>query len=206
MIKNASGAGSGPAEPTVERRTIAPAEVVPADTPAVSWAERAAALSCTPFPADEGTARLADLWSGGRLASSFDASALARLASYLSYVKVAAQRPVIVQDETGDFMLIVLEGAVAVERAPMPGSKARLAEARAGDVLGEMALLDAGPRFSTCTTRVPCVLGVLEMDALARMMRDDAPLSVMLLAALARRLSLRLRQVSARLSALLTDT
>jgi CRP-like cAMP-binding protein len=206
VIKNASGAGSSPAEPAVERRTIAPAEVLPADTPAVSWAERAAVLSCTPFPADEGTARLADLWSGGRLASSFDASALARLASYLSYVKVAAQRPVIVQDETGDFMLIVLEGAVAVERAPMPGRKARLAEARAGDVLGEMALLDAGPRFSTCTTRVPCVLGVLEMDALARMMRDDAPLSVMLLAALARRLSLRLRQVSARLSALLTDT
>jgi CRP-like cAMP-binding protein len=206
LSNHAPGAGSGPAVPPVERRVIAPAEVAPAEQPPVSWAERAATLSCAPFPADEGTQRLAQLWSGGRLASSFDAAALARLASYLSYVRVGPQRAVIQQDETGDFMLIVLEGAVAVERAPMPGSKARLAEARAGDVLGEMALLDAGPRFSTCTTRVPCVLGVLEMDALARMMRDDAPLSVMLLAALARRLSLRLRQVSARLSALLTDT
>jgi CRP/FNR family cyclic AMP-dependent transcriptional regulator len=206
MSKNASAAGPEPVHAPVERRIQTPAEVAPAEQPPVAWADRAAALQCSPFPAAEGTARLAELWSGGRLASSFDALALDRLAGYLSYVKVAAQRQVIVQDEAGDFMLIVLDGAVAVERAPSPGSKARLSEARAGDVLGEMALLDAGPRSSTCTTRVPCVLGVLEMDALARMMRDDAPLSVMLLAALARRLSLRLRQVSARLSALLTET
>jgi CRP/FNR family transcriptional regulator, cyclic AMP receptor protein len=206
MSQHAPVAGPDFTDPPVERRCIAPADVAPAEQPPVTWAERAASLHCTPYPADEGTARLATLWSGGRLASSFDADALARLARYLSYARVAAQRQVIRQDETGDFMLIVLDGAVAVERAPLPGSKARLAEARAGDVLGEMALLDAGPRFSTCTTRTPCVLGVLEMDALTRMMRDDAPLSVTLLAALARRLSLRLRQVSARLSALLTET
>jgi CRP/FNR family transcriptional regulator, cyclic AMP receptor protein len=206
MSNNAPAASPSAGDPPVERRCIAPADVAPAEPPPVAWADRAAALRCTPYPADEGTARLAGLWSGGRLASSFDADALARLASYLSYVRVGAQRQVIEQDETGDFMLIVLDGVVAVERAPLPGSKARLAEARAGDVLGEMALLDAGPRFSSCTTRVPCVLGVLEMEALKRMMRDDAPLSVTLLAALARRLSLRLRQVSARLSALLTET
>jgi CRP/FNR family transcriptional regulator, cyclic AMP receptor protein len=205
MNKDASAAGPRPRDVPVERRSPALVDVAPAEQPPVAWADRAAALHCTPLPADEGTARLGQLWSGGRLASSFDAQALARLAGYLSYVQVGALRQVIVQDETGDFMLIVLDGAVVVERAPSPGSKARLSEARAGDVLGEMALLDAGPRFSTCTTRMPCVLAVLEMDALARMMREDAPLSVMLLAALARRLSLRLRQVSARLSALLTE-
>ena len=39
------------------------------------------------------------------------------------------------QDKPGDFMLIVLDGTLSVERAP-----AHLAESHAGDVLGEMAL------------------------------------------------------------------
>ena len=197
--------GASAPDASAERRVSAPADVAPAEQPPVPWAVRAQALRAMPFPADQGTAQLAALWSGGRLAGSFDAASLARLAGYLSFVRVAAQRQLIAQDETGDFMLIVLEGAVVVERAPSPGKKARLAEARAGDVLGEMALLDAGPRFSACTTRVPCVLAVLEMQALLRMTHDDAPLALVLLAALARRLSLRLRQVSARLSALLTE-
>jgi CRP-like cAMP-binding protein len=191
--------------PEVERRSPAPAEVAPAERPPVRWADRAAALGCTPFPPDEGTARLAELWSGGRLAGTFDAPALARLAGYLGFARVGPQRLLIEQDETGDFLLIVLEGVVLVERSPSPHSKARLAEARAGDVLGEMALLDAGPRFSSCTTRGPCVLAVFEMEALTRLMHDDPALALPLLAALARRLSLRLRQVSARLSALLTE-
>jgi CRP/FNR family cyclic AMP-dependent transcriptional regulator len=101
-------------------------------------------------------------------------------------------------------MLIVLDGMLAVERVPGAQS-ARLSEARAGDVLGEMALLDAGPRFSRVTTKTPCRLAVLEVDALARLMKEDAHLALMLVGALARRVSLRLRQVSARLSALLAE-
>ncbi len=176
-----------------------------ADLPFVRWDARAQALHANPFPAAEGAALLAALWQGGRLTGSFDTESLARLAGYLQFVKVAAAQPLIRQDEPGDFMLIVLEGAVTVERAQAADRSARLAEARAGDVLGEMALLDAGPRFSACTTRTPCVLAVLELDALTRLMHDDARLALVLMAALARRLSLRLRQVSARLSALLTD-
>jgi len=188
-----------------ERRVSTPAEVAPPEQTPVPWRERALALRAMPYPAIEGSEQLAALWAGGRLAGSFSAASIATLAGYLSFVSVAANQPLISQDEAGDFMLIVLEGAVAVERAPASHIRARLAEARAGDVLGEMALLDAGPRFSTCTTRTPCVLAVLEMDALTRLMGDDSRLAMVLLAALARRLSLRLRQVSARLSALLTE-
>jgi CRP/FNR family transcriptional regulator, cyclic AMP receptor protein len=178
----------------------------PAESPPVPWSERAQALRAMPFPAADGAQMLATLWQGGRLAGSFDAESLGKLASYLCFVQVAAGQPLIRQDEPGDFMLIVLQGAVIVERTPAADRTARLAEARPGDVLGEMALLDAGPRFSSCTTRTPCVLAVLELDALIRLMNDDARLALVLMAALARRLSLRLRQVSARLSALLTDS
>ena len=131
--------------------------------------------------------------------------ALQRLAAHLRFVRVRAAQRLILQDEPGDFMLVVLDGSVTVEHITGGPRVARLAEARPGDVLGEMALLDAGPRASDCTTRTACLLAVLETEALLRLMREDPQLALVLLAALARRLSLRLRQVSTRLSALLTD-
>ncbi|MCV4785581.1 cyclic nucleotide-binding domain-containing protein, partial [Escherichia coli] len=71
---------------------------------------------------------------------------------------------IIGQDEQGDYMLIVLEGTVAVDRVQPWGGRARLAEARPGDMLGEMSLLDAGARFSACKTLTPCVLAVLDAE------------------------------------------
>ncbi|MFY9510391.1 MAG: cyclic nucleotide-binding domain-containing protein [Rubrivivax sp.] len=165
------------------------------------WAVRAGQVGAAAADATRGTAVLAQLWAGGR----FDAGALQRLADYLQFVDVKAGQRLILQDEPGDFMLIVLDGSVGVEHIAGGPRVARLAEARPGDVLGEMALLDAGPRASDCVTRTDCTLAVLETDALARLMHDDAQLALVLLSALARRLSLRLRQVSTRLSALLTD-
>jgi CRP-like cAMP-binding protein len=167
------------------------------------WAARAAQVGAQAADAAAGTAALALLWSGGR--GAFNAVALQRLAGYLHFVSIQAGQRVILQDEQGDFMLIVLDGTISVERLAGGPKVARLAEARPGDVLGEMALLDAGPRASDCTTRTPCTLAVLETEALARLMADDAQLALVLMSALARRLSLRLRQVSTRLSALLAD-
>jgi CRP/FNR family cyclic AMP-dependent transcriptional regulator len=170
----------------------------------VHWAVRAGQVAAVAADAEQGTATLAMLWAGGR--GAFDAAALHRLAGYLQFVRVRAGQRLILQDEPGDFMLIVLDGTLAVEHLTGSARPARLAEARPGDVLGEMALLDAGPRASDCTTRTPCVLAVMETEALQRLMSDDPKLALVLLASLARRLSLRLRQVSARLSALLADT
>jgi CRP/FNR family transcriptional regulator, cyclic AMP receptor protein len=167
------------------------------------WSHRAAVIGARPAPATEGASRLAALWAGGRLAGAFDDDAVQRLAGYLHFARIAAGQRVIEQDEAGDFMLVVLEGRLVVERTG--AASARLAEARPGDVLGEMALLDHGPRLSRCTTRTPCLVAVLETDSLARLMAEDAHLALVLLGSLARRLSLRLRQVSSRLSALLAE-
>jgi len=170
----------------------------------VHWAVRAGQVAAEPADAERGTAALALLWAGGR--GAFDAAALQRLAAYLQFVRVQAGQRLILQDEPGEFMLIVLDGTLAVEHITGAARPSRLPEARPGTVLGELALLDAGPRASDCTTRTPCVLAVMETEALERLMKEDPPLALVLLAALARRLSLRLRQVSTRLSALLADT
>jgi len=63
-----------------------------------------------------------------------------------------------------------------------------------------MSLLDSGMRFSACTTLTDCEVAVLSAEALDDMMAQDAQLAASLVALLARKLSLRLRVVSARLS------
>jgi CRP/FNR family cyclic AMP-dependent transcriptional regulator len=170
--------------------------VNPQPLPEPSWARRAQQLGAVPMAAAAGLQRLAALWPAARLAPALDATALQRLSAQVSFVQVGAGRTLIEQGEAGHFLLVLLDGSVGIERH---------ADARPGDVLGEMALLDAGPRGNACVTRTSCTLAVLEMDALARLMQDDQPLALTLMAALARRLSLRLRQTDARLSALLCD-
>jgi CRP-like cAMP-binding protein len=76
----------------------------------------------------------------------------------------------------------------------------RLAEAVPGEILGEMSLLDSGMRFSVCTTLSPCEIAILDAQAMDDMLTADPTLAANLIALLARKLSLRLRVVSARLS------
>jgi len=170
----------------------------------VSWETRSLDLHATPYDPTLGTLALVKLFGADPQLSQLGPEALALFGHYLEFVQLDAGRQVIGQDEQGDFLLIVLDGSVAVERVQPWGAKARLGESRAGDVLGEMSLLDAGARFSACTTQTPAKFAVLGAAALDRMMQHDPRLAAALLAWLARRLSLRLRQVSARLSALLT--
>jgi CRP-like cAMP-binding protein len=126
------------------------------------------------------------------------------MATYLDFALIAPGQEVIGQNEQGDYLLVVLEGTLAVDRVQPWGGRARLAEAHAGDMLGEMSLLDAGTRFSACTTLTPTVVAVLDARRLDELMAHEPRLATALLASLSRRLSLRLRQVSARLSALLS--
>ncbi|MCC7456687.1 MAG: cyclic nucleotide-binding domain-containing protein [Nitrospira sp.] len=176
-----------------------------ATPPLVPWPLRASQLQATVVAPVDGAMKFARAWNNDRHAVTLAEGELKRLIGYLGFFSLAPDREVIAQDEQGDYLLIVLEGTIAVDRVQPWGGRARLGEARVGDLLGEMSLLDAGTRFSSCRTLTPCVVAVLEAGALDRMMHDDPRLAAVLLAALARRLSLRLRQASARLSALLTS-
>jgi CRP/FNR family cyclic AMP-dependent transcriptional regulator len=171
---------------------------------AVNWPVRSVDVRAEPFDRAQGIRLFSQLWGEDRQAVALDAQDLERLGGFLDFVKLPPGQEVISQDEQGDYMLIVLDGTLAVDRIQPWGGRARLAEARAGDMLGEMSLLDAGARFSACTTLTPCLAAVLDAHRLDQMIRNEPKLALALLASLSRRLSLRLRQVSARLSALLS--
>jgi CRP-like cAMP-binding protein len=174
------------------------------EEPLVSWSERAPRVHAAPFDAERGAELFALHWRADHHGLALAADELTRLAGYLRFVSVPERQEVIGQNEQGDYLLILLDGRIAVERVLDRSHRSRLAEVGAGDFLGEMSLLDAGARFSACTTLTPSVLAVLEAHRLDDMMAAEPRLALALLTSLARRLSLRLRQVSARLSALLS--
>lgn len=180
-------------------------ELPPPDAVLSSWRERAPRIRAVPFDREQGAQMFARLWGADRHGVALGADELQRMSQYLEFVQVPAGQELIGQDELGDYMAIVLDGSLAVDRSQPWGGKVRLAEAHPGDMLGEMSLLDAGARFSSCVTLSLCTLAVVDAKRLDELVEREPRLAVALLASLSRRLSLRLRQVSSRLSALLSE-
>jgi CRP/FNR family transcriptional regulator, cyclic AMP receptor protein len=173
--------------------------------PRSSWQDRALAIQAQEVDPASGRKILLELWRADPSLAILQTQERIELTERLQFVAVSVGKEVIHQDELGDYMLIVLEGTLAVDRVQPWGGRVRLSEVRAGDMLGEMAMLDTGARFCTCTTLTPCLLAVIDAPYLHDMLHRQPRIGVALLASLSRRLSLRLRQVSARLSALLSS-
>ncbi len=167
--------------------------------PLVPWEARAVELGARRLPPHAALRRLQALWAHDRHLATLTPPALRRMGRYLGFAAVKAQRDVIRQDEYGNFMVVVLSGELVVNRSQPWGESLRLAHAGPGDLLGEMSLLDSGQRFSSCTTVVDSELAVLSAEALDDMLQNDPALAAQLIAVLARKLSMRLRAVSARL-------
>jgi CRP/FNR family transcriptional regulator, cyclic AMP receptor protein len=166
----------------------------------VPWEARAAEIDAKRLDPARGTKLLQGLWTKDRFMRQLDAAAIQELERHFDFASVPANRDLIRQDEYGNFMVVLLSGSVAVDRVQPWGERLRLAETRPGEILGEMSLLDSGIRFSACTTMGDCEIGVLTAEGMDNMMAASPHLAASLIALLARKLSLRLRVVSARLS------
>ncbi|WP_296447899.1 Crp/Fnr family transcriptional regulator [Rhodoferax sp. UBA5149] len=164
------------------------------------WAARAAEVEASKLSPGRGTKLLQGLWAKDKYMRQLDQDAIGRMERYFAFATVAANRDLIRQDEYGNFMVVLLSGSVAIDRVQPWGERLRLAEAAPGEILGEMSLLDSGMRFSVCTTMSTCDIAVLSAEAMDEMLSADPALAASLITLLARKLSLRLRVVSARLS------
>ena len=166
----------------------------------VPWQARAVEVGAKRMPVNRGGKLLQALWGKDKYMAHLESDAVQRMEQFFEFAQVPPHRDVIRQDEYGNFMIVLLTGTIAVDRIQPWGEQLRLAETRPGDILGEMSLLDSGVRFSSCTTLTDCEIAVLSADALDDMLGKDAQLAASFVALLARKLSLRLRAVSARLS------
>jgi CRP/FNR family cyclic AMP-dependent transcriptional regulator len=168
-----------------------------------AWQARATTVGAESLDAETGLAQLLKAWGGDALMAVLPEGDTRKLIGHLDFVSVPPGQEIIVQNERGDYALVVLEGLVAVDRVQPTGARARLSEAREGDVLGEMALLDAGARFASCVTLSRCSFAVIANSSLDELAIEEPRLGLAVMASVARRLSLRMRQLSARLGALL---
>lgn len=166
----------------------------------VPWEARAVEIDSKRLSPARGTKLLQSLWTKDRYMRHLQINAIQELERHFDFATIPANRDIIRQDEYGNFMVVLLSGAVAVDRIQPWGERLRLAETRPGEILGEMSLLDSGIRFSACTTMDECEVGVLTAEGMDDMMAARPHLAASLIALLARKLSLRLRVVSARLS------
>ncbi len=168
-----------------------------------AWNARGLSVGAQSLDSQTGLGLLVKAWGQDALMASLSNDDKRKLIKLLDFITVPPGQEIIKQEEIGDYALVVLEGLVAIDRLQQTGARARLAEAREGDVLGEMSLLDAGPRFASCVTLSRVSLAVVTSSALDELAIEEPRLGVAVMTSVARRLSLRMRQLSARLGALL---
>lgn len=166
----------------------------------IPWEARANEIGAKRLAATRGVKLMQGLWAKDKSMRRLDAAAIGRLERFFQFATVPATRDIIRQDEYGNFMLVLLTGSIAIDRVQPWGENMRLTVAHPGAILGEMSLLDSGIRFSQCSSLTDCEIAILDADALDEMMTADSLLAAGLIGLLARKLCLRLRLVSAKLT------
>jgi len=166
----------------------------------IPWEARAVEVGAKRLSMDKGAPKLQELWRRDPHMKRLDGASMDALMHFFDFATIAAGRELMHQDEYGSFMIVLLSGLIAVDRDQQWGERVRLSEARPGEILGEMSLLDSGKRFSHCLTLTDSEIAILGAEAMDEMMTVRPVLAASLIALLARKMSLRLRAVGARLS------
>ena len=107
---------------------------------------------------------------------------LARVGQLVEEIDVPAGKVLIRQGETGHEFFLIVEGKVRVER------DGRVLKVRgAGEFVGEIALIDEGPRSATVTCETPCHLLVLAHREFHTLLSENPDIQLLVLKTLAER-------------------
>ena len=108
----------------------------------------------------------------------------ARLAEFIDLRQLAAGDTLFRTGEPGDSLYIVRSGEIELFIKDTAGQKIALAEAGVGEVFGELALLDRGPRTATAVALHDTELLALDRDDLLMLFQKSPNAALRLLAAM----------------------
>lgn len=123
-----------------------------------------------------------------KLFSLLDDAEIAALHSVLHERKIPADTVLFSEGETGDALYIIQMGQVEISVNDFTGEKITLTALTTGDIFGETAVFDPGPRTATARTTEESVVFECHRDALLRFLKSKPEASIDLLATLSRRL------------------
>ncbi len=157
--------------------------------------------------------RLADLLSKVELFSELDEDGLRRVADVIQVRSLPRDSTIFHAGDPADAFFIISSGKVKITVTSTDGKDFILTVLGAGQVFGEMALLEPVPRSATVITSTPAEILVLLRDDFHRLLNTTPSLSRGLLVILSRRLrkanskmeSLAYMDVAGRLARYLLD-
>lgn len=132
------------------------------------------------------------------LFEGFQPGEVATLCSSMICYGTSAGQTIIAEAEEGDFLIIVLTGAVNVVKVDGNGKK-YVVQVGPGAVLGEMSMFSHQRRFASCITEQPCDFAVLTRTALNQLLLDNPRLANKLMLVLLHMITERLRESTYRL-------
>ena len=122
--------------------------------------------------------------------------------SYMRPERIKAGEAVIREGEStrNDFMALVLDGEVTVENSVAAAHDSMVVSILGpGSLIGEMGIIDGGPRSATCTASTDLALAVLTREALTRLMDTHPSVAARLLLAMSKRIADHLRETNRKL-------
>lgn len=130
----------------------------------------------------------------------FSSQELEQLAASMALYEAHPHTTLFNEGDRGDYMLILTEGKLLINKKDSTDSEKLMAEIGPGRIVGEMAILDGEPRSASCTVGgKPAQLLLITRDAYLKLSAQHAALTLKLTILLARMLSQRLRMVSGKL-------
>lgn len=132
-----------------------------------------------------GTRPLAESLASTPFFSGLDPVSLERVGQGMRTRRFRRGEVIFHMGDPGDALFIVASGAVKIMLPSETGEEAILATLRAGDVFGELALLDGAPRSATATALEPTETLVLPRDRFRELLATEPAIRDALLASLA---------------------
>ncbi|MBE9610438.1 Crp/Fnr family transcriptional regulator [Chitinilyticum piscinae] len=130
----------------------------------------------------------ARLLSGSTLFCELDEAELQSLAARAELRHVAARHTILQQGSKGHEMYALIRGRLRVYRCTDEGREITLSLLEAGDVFGEVAMLDGGPRSASIDTLEACELLVLKREDVMDYLDNHPKVMRQLISALCQRL------------------